>query len=253
AGPCGPFSSQQFIDGGYAESTGLGTLVDLAGGGQAPSPSAEIDGWATLIRQHNAGAMAQLLARTSAGGGSGSRPPVLSAAPAEASAVFLVPMVVFLQNHFRSDVVPSTSRQTSELLVPMDGKAAGTAQAATDTLLQRLITLTAPDADCPPAGPAGAEAGADRAALCGSVSAALRQRVPYPVVVVSPDTQPSVTAPLGWVLSRISRQGLDATMAGQAQTTCAAMGGTPPHRQSPDCQAGYGRLADLLAVLRGGT
>jgi hypothetical protein len=85
--------------------------------------------------------------------------------------------------------------------------------------------------------------------LCAQVREELRVRVPSSVIVVAPDTQPAVTAPLGWVLSRTSRQGLDDTLTRQAGTTCQALGEKPPMRRSPDCRAGYGRLADLVRVL----
>jgi hypothetical protein len=239
-GPCGTLASQQLIDGGYAESSGLGTVVDLADAGQARSgTNDDAAGWAGLVRRHNEQAMAQLLAATSAPASEATGGP----APAPgASPVFLAPVVVFLQNHFRSDITPATSAPSSELLVPNAGRAAGAAQRDTPSLLQRALSLTAVDAPCPtPADPQG---------LCAAVRAALHGRVPDPVIVVSPDTQPAVTAPLGWVLSRTSREGLDRTMTGQATTTCAAMSRRAPYRQSPDFQAGYGRLADLLAELR---
>jgi hypothetical protein len=269
-GPCGDLTSQQLIDGGYAEGSGLGTLIDLAGAGR-PRPGdavsggsgkdvesdvesdveadGEVDGWVSLVRRHNERAMAQVLGQP-AGRAAG------------APAVFLAPVVVFLQNHFHSDIAASTSRPSNELLVPSTGLAARMAQRDTPALLQRALAATTVDlpctvapADAPSfsassASSASSQPSADPARRCAAVRSAVRQRVPYPVVVVSPDTRPAVTAPLGWVLSETSRDGLGRGMEGQASRTCAAMSTAPPYRQSPDCQAGYGRLADLLATLQ---
>jgi hypothetical protein len=269
-GPCGNLTSQQLIDGGYAEGSGLGTLIDLAGAG-SPRPGAAVpgvsvgdgeadggaDGWVSLVRRHNERAMAQVLGQ----------PAGRSAA---APAVFLAPVIVFLQNHFRSDIAASTSTPSNELLVPSAGLAARAAQRDTPALLQRALAATTVDLPCTVA-PAEASSlsapsassvpssaapsvsslpAADPARRCAAVRSAVRQRVPYSVVVVSPDTRPAVTAPLGWVLSETSRKGLDRGMDGQASRTCTEMSTAPPYRQSPDCQAGYGRLADLLATLR---
>jgi hypothetical protein len=270
-GPCGDLTSQQLIDGGYAESSGLGTLIDLAGAGR-PRPGdavpgesvrdgeadggvdggvdGEADGWVSLVRRHNERAMAQVLGQP-------------EGRSAEAPAVFLAPVVVFLQNHFRSDIAASTSTPSNELLVPSAGQAAGAAQRDTPALLQRALAATTVDLPCTVApsdasapsssassSSASSQLSVDRARRCAAARSAVRQRVPYSVVVVSPDTRPVVTAPLGWVLSETSRDGLDQGMDGQASRTCAEMSTAPPYRQSPDCQAGYGRLADLLATLR---
>lgn len=255
-GPCGGLSSQQLIDGGYAESSGLGTVVDLADVGADDATDVVVDGdvhgWADLVRRHNEQSMAELLAQ---GAGDVAGEPPAGEPPAGEPPVFLAPVVVFLQNHFRSDITPGTSAPSSELVVPRIGQSAGAAQRDTPSLLQRASTLTAVDVSCPTVPGAGPVPGpvtgrSEPLRWCRAVREALHGRVPYPVVVVSPDTRPAVTAPLGWVLSRTSREGLDRTMADQAGTTCAAMSGRPPHRRSPDCQAGYGRLADLLATLR---
>jgi hypothetical protein len=232
-GPCHALTEQQLIDGGYAESSGLGTVVDLAGAGRAlPRGQSEADGWLAHVRQHNAQAWAELTRPSGQG---------------TATPVFIAPVVVFLQNHFRSDLASSTSRPSNEILVPVDGKAAGAAQTATASLLQRALTLTAPDVPCAPAGGVASEVSPD----CAKVRETIRAKVPYSVVVISPDTRPAVTAPLGWVLSHSSRTGLDDAMDRQKRTTCLGMTAAEPYRTSPDCQAGYGRLADLLATLTG--
>lgn len=221
-GQCRELAPQQLVDGGYAESTGLGTLIDLAG--RSPGGSDIHPGWADLVREHNARAMVRLLDRPTAD-------------PDQAPA-FLAPVAVFLQNHFHSDIAASASKPSDELLVPIHGKEARSAQYDTATLLQRARALTTPDVPCPVAG------------LCVQVREKIQARAPNSVIVVAPDTRPAVTAPLGWVLSGISRRGLDDTLTRQADVTCQALGEKPPLRRSPDCQAGYGRLADLFRTLQ---
>ena len=90
----------QLIDGGYAESTGLGTIVDLA----------------PLLRPLIERANQTLLAN--------------GAAP-------IVPFVVLLENGYGSDVAPSPSEGVSEPQVPITGRGAQGASSGTRALLQR--------------------------------------------------------------------------------------------------------------------
>jgi hypothetical protein len=182
---CPGLTQQQLVDGGYAESDGLGTLVDLA------------PALMQLVRVHNAATL------TTPG------------------APVVVPTVVFLQNHFGTDVSAPPSSTTSEVLVPNRADRAAPEQQAFRALRQRLVELTAEP--CPATAP------------CRT---AAEQALP-PFVQVAPATRPLVTAPLGWTLSRASLAGLDAALREQAGPACARplVAGEPA------------RLCDLLAAL----
>lgn len=111
-GPCGRQPTQQLVDAGYTENTGIGTIVDL-------SPR-----WLPLIEAHNT----RELTKTSG------------------VSQLIVPLVVYLDNGTGSDVSSPTRNITSELLVPPVGSSrAGFAQADTPALLQRAASLTATD------------------------------------------------------------------------------------------------------------
>lgn len=208
-GPCADFTPQQLIDGGYAESSGLGTVIDLA------------PRWLDRVRTVNDATLAAL-SNGAAPGGQGTT---------ENPLVFVVPIIVALQNGYGSDITPSTSKLTTEIQVPIVGQQAAAAQDDVATLLQRATQLTA------------------SANLCGSASTALCGRlaetIPTRVVVVAPDTVPAVIAPLGWVLSRDSRISLDAALNDQASRSCS-----PPDIDTPACRGRYGRLVDLLNEIR---
>ncbi len=181
-GPCGDLSTQQLVDGGYAEGSGLGTLIDLA-------PS-----WLAQVRAANAAAV------TALGQSPAANPPVLVA-----------PIIVMLQNSFGSDITPSTSKLTTEIQVPLRGRQAAAAQNDTGTLLQRAAQLTSPAGLCEPAD----------AVLCGIATEAIKKAVPSPIVLVAPDTRPVITAPLGWALSSASRDTLDKALGQQAGEACS--------------------------------
>lgn len=83
-GPCGSNRlTDQLVDGGYVENTGLGTLVDLA------------NQWMPLVQAHNT---AQLRS---------------TAKPA-----LVVPVVIYMDNGTGSDLRPPTIKVTDEVLVP---------------------------------------------------------------------------------------------------------------------------------------
>lgn len=201
-GPCNHFTSQQ-LDGGYAEGTGLGTLIDLA------------PRWLGLVRGTNAAALAALQA------------------PQATPPVFVAPIVVLLKNSSGSDITPSTSKLTTEIQVPLRGREAKAAQTDTNTLLQRATQLTDPAGLCP----------VTASDLCTQLTSATRTRIPRPVILAAPDTTPSITAPLGWVLSQASRTTLGTALNNQSKKPCSAL------PQTAACVAGYGRLADLLTEL----
>jgi hypothetical protein len=97
----------QFVDGGYADSSGLLTLADLI-----PSLTAK-------VRAHNAAVMAQ----------AGPGQPV----------TLVVPIVMYLGNSPRPVPVDPSASLIQEPFVPLDGQsAAGAELAVSDTLLQRI-------------------------------------------------------------------------------------------------------------------
>ena len=114
----GDVATQQLVDGGYAEGSGLGALLDLA-------PELM-----RLVRSHNAEVIAG--ARTG---------PVV------------VPTVVFLQNHFGTDLSAPPSAASSELLVPPVARRAKTELGSDAAMRQRLEAMFAEAVPCPPPPP----------------------------------------------------------------------------------------------------
>lgn len=202
-GPCNNFTSQQLIDGGYAEGTGLGILIDLA------------PRWMSLVRKTNDAVLTTL-----------QTPPMANSK----TPVFVIPVIVLLKNSSGSDITPSTSKLTTEIQVPLRGKQAAAAQTDTNTLLQRATQLTNRTGLCAPAA----------SDLCSQLINHSHTAVPQPVILVAPDTTPTITAPLGWTLSQDSRTTLNFALYKQSKIKCAS----PPNNAV--CAIGYGRLADLL-------
>ncbi len=92
-GPCGPWTRQQLVDGGYTENSGLGTIVDLA------------SQWQPLVRAQDAA----VLAWATSTSGQAAAPP---------STDFVYPVVVYLDNGIGNDVTPPTQSTTPELPGP---------------------------------------------------------------------------------------------------------------------------------------
>jgi len=151
-----------------------------------------------------------------------------NATAVERSEPVVVPVVVFLQNVSRADLRQPPPRLTAEPLVPLQGSSAAALQSADGAWLQRLSDQLADP--CPNAGIEND---------CSPAVAEVRRRIPDGVAVVAPLTEPAVEAPLGWVLSGDSTQRLERAMLAQA-TSC----------EGPE-PGGYGRLYDVLALLRG--
>ena len=194
---CAPAEDVQLIDGGYAEGSGLGTLADV---------STEL---MEAIRTHNA--------ERAAG------------EPA------VVPLVLYLEDETRTEIVEEPAELTPELFVPLVGRGAGAVQATTGTWLQRLAEAIAEP--CAAADATG----------CADAAQAVRQQVGDGVVVAAPLTEPSVEAPLGWNLSWDSTTRLDDQLEHQG-TGCAV----PEETADPDGDprpGGYPCLEDLIAVL----
>lgn len=109
-GRCHALAEQQFVDGGYAENTGLGTLSDIA-----PELGA-------LIARENSKR--------------GSTPPI-------------VPFVLFLRNEAGADVAAPLLTSSSELLVPLRALSAAEALVSENAWLQRLSDSLDADNVCP--------------------------------------------------------------------------------------------------------
>ncbi|QJY44603.1 hypothetical protein [Pseudonocardia broussonetiae] len=176
----------QLVDGGYAEGTGIATVADLA-------PAV-----ADLVREHNA------------------------TVPADGAIV--VPLVLYLEDETRSDVIADPPDLAPELLVPVVGGDAAGQLVRTDAWLQRSADALADP--CP------AVAGS----RCEDAVRVVRQGVPGGVVLAAPATVPGVSSPLGWTLSDDSRRQLAEGLRFQI-SGCAAR------------TAHYACLEDLLRVL----
>jgi hypothetical protein len=178
-------SQEQFVDGGYADSSGLATLAGLA------------PGLTAAVRQYNTSAVA--------------------AARAGQPVTLVVPVTVYLGNS--PQVVPSPTAPGSEpeLLVPTDASSASGDLGTANAFLQEIAQETAAGdwLPCSPAGTAAPALGCDR------IRDAAGAIVPAQEVLVTPQTAPRVAAPLGWVLSPASRSALDAALAQDATGTCA--------------------------------
>ncbi|MFC5061563.1 hypothetical protein [Actinomycetospora atypica] len=158
----------QLVDGGYAEGSGLGTLADIA-------PTVM-----TIVQRHNAAVLG------------GTLPGRLAGAPNSV----IVPVVVFLDNHFGGDVLAEAPTAAVEAIVPLEGRSALDVQAGQQAWLQRLAIAVANPCD------------ATEDERCRRAIAAVHASSGG-VVTVAPSTQPAVAAPLGWVLSNDSRHYLD--------------------------------------------
>ncbi len=128
AGPCGGQIGQQFVDGGYVENSGLGTLVDLA------------PGWLVEVQRHNVEALA-------------------SPSPS-----LVVPVVVYLDNGTGTDLRVDPPQRTPELLVPLrTSSRAASALVDTPALLREAERLVSARSVLP----GGAEVEPIRAAVDG--------------------------------------------------------------------------------------
>jgi hypothetical protein len=167
----------QFVDGGYADSSGLLTLADLM-----PSLIAQ-------VRAHNADALAD--------GGPGK------------TVTLVAPIVMYLGNSPRPVPVDPAASLIQEPYVPLDAKSAAGAQlAVSDTLLQRIQGMLGIGQ--------WLQCGRVQDA-CDAAQSAVARAVHYQLIFVSPRTEPRISAPLGWVLSTASRTFLDRELANEAK------------------------------------
>jgi len=207
---------EQYVDGGYADSTGLATLAGLA-------PQLM-----TAIRQHNEYALA-------------------SARPGR-PVTLVVPVTVYLGNSPQPEpITGAIAASPPQPLIPLQSGAASAQSQLTGStaLLQQLSAATSRGQwlSCAPSPSPASGPGA-----CARDLAAAARTVPQRLILVVPREFPSVAAPLGWVLSPASRAALSSGVAVEA-------GGTCPHpaRNQTYCPAGVGRLGDLLRLIDGGT
>jgi hypothetical protein len=145
---------------------------------------------------------------------------------------FIVPIVMYLSNEPGLDVAAAPTAALAELEIPLStGFSAPLQQVAPATWLTRLTAELS--AVCPVA-----------ESNCEDAVGALRKRLPQGIVIVAPNTNPSVGVPLGWALSDVSRTGLTQELA--VQRECNARG-----EREPDCptRSDYARLGDLFDLL----
>jgi hypothetical protein len=174
--------AEQYVDGGYADSTGLATLAGLA-----PQLTA-------AIRQHNEEAM--------------------TSTPAGRPVTLVVPVTVYLGNSPQPEPVTGlASASPPQPLVPVQSGASGAhGQLSNSTaLLQQLSAATSRNQwlACPPG-----------QATCLAAQSAVAAAVPQQLILVVPREYPSVAPPLGWVLSPASRSTLTGGVAVEASSTC---------------------------------
>jgi len=205
---CRGLDPVQLVDGGYTDNTGLGTIFDL-------SPQ-----WNKLVKEHNDEVVA-------AGTGQ-----------------FVVPVVVYIENGTGPDfsaardetprhdsrVTPGTGSEwqnnlflVPEGVVPLVTKfvTAKGDQTESRAMLSELGRKLTPASLC------------TSSALCGQLST----KVPNTVFVVHQSKEPSLSAPLGWVLSETSQNHLNDDLVIQAGAGCS----------DPKC--GFSTLADLVGIL----
>ncbi|WP_432885722.1 hypothetical protein ACQPYH_02025 [Kribbella sp. CA-245084] len=212
AARCRGLEPAQLVDGGYTDNTGLGTVNDLA-------PQ-----WTGLVEHHN------------------------DAVLAKGTGELVVPMVVYIENGTGPDYStgsatemlfdnrippgtgwkwPSAAPLVPEAVVPVVTKLVTGRGDGTDArrMLSELSRKLSADSLC-----------TSPQNLCTLLRS--QQLLPHNLYVVHQSTQPSLSAPLGWVLSATSQADLDSDLLAQATTAC------------PDaCKRGYPTLMDLTAVL----
>jgi hypothetical protein len=175
AGPALPADadqSDQLIDGGYAENSGIGTLLELSA--QAMP----------LVRKVNDQQV------------HGSADPV----------TIIVPMIISIDNAPQRDSARPTARApVIEALVPVtSGLRRGAVLNDPTTLLDR-ITVDTDDwlPECVPVGTEPCDVG-----QVAAIRQAVATKVPERSFVVAPPSAPGVAAPLGWVMSGASREAM---------------------------------------------
>jgi hypothetical protein len=201
--------SDQLVDGGYGDASGLSTLINLA-----PTLMAR-------VREFNSSAIA-------------------SARPGQ-PVTLVVPVTVYLGNSVqpaREMVIPA---RTPEVTVPTSAqsKGAATELTGTDALLQSAGAATSASAwlTC---------GSAD--VVCANAQAIARAAVPNPLIMVTPKEFPGVAAPLGWLLSHASQQALEVALQRDLSDDPCGPYQRSYLTQRSYCLPGVGGLPDLLAL-----
>lgn len=224
--PSGDDVATQVVDGGYAENTGVGTLLDL------------MPRVLERVRRHNSCVLSP-----DPGAGSCRGEP--------ASDTLVVPLLVYLDNGTGSDLVSRPRGITLEALVPpvtiLQAKASLYSARAQ---LERAHAMLATDQLWSSSTELGAAAGPAVDAWRGNQ-----------VAVVYQATRPGLAAPLGWVLSRGSIEAMDDALCDQDPVEDLEFGAArdlPSPEVSPDDTAveqptRFGTIDDVLALLPGGS
>ena len=133
---------------------------------------------------------------------------------------FILPVLMYLQNSTGGDI-KTAGNKTAEPLIALSDSRIKKAQVSSDAWIQRIVVGL--DNVCPPTN-----------SDCRGARTKFRETIPSGVVLVSPTTRPSIAPPVGWTLSRLSRDNLNAAFNEQKSTSCL-----------PES---VGRLGDLLAL-----
>jgi hypothetical protein len=191
---CGPMSGtpvEQYVDGGYADSSGLSTLADLA------------PALMTAVRQYDTRAV--------------------TSTPAGQPITLVVPVTAYLGNSPQPEPVTGAAPASPpEPLIPLSSMAASAqSQLISSTAdLQRLAaeTSTSQLFSCAPGN-----------SRCAQAAAAAAATIPNQLILVVPRTEPRVAAPLGWVLSQASRNALDTALRHEAINACGPHANNQPY------------------------
>jgi hypothetical protein len=142
----------------------------------------------------------------------------------------IVPLVAYLDNAAGTDKNAPKRDITNEFLLPPLAKLhAGSDATADEASLQRASDLVAPDQVCPTG-----------STFCISAVEEIEDRI----YAIYPASRPQISAPLGWVLSTVSREAIAAALDQQEATSCTAS------QHSAVCSRGYGSLRDLKEALQ---
>jgi hypothetical protein len=150
----------QVVDGGYRDNTGLSTLVEM---------------WRPLgqaVERHNQKA------------GSGPK---------------IRPMIVEVDNHYRSGSVADSPRRLGELAVPIRG-AGASHHLASEAVLEQAAAAIMEKAWPESVPGSSANTSHDQKSTCTGF------------IVIAPKVAPGLAAPLGWALSKQSQQALDSQL-----------------------------------------
>lgn len=213
----------QVVDGGYAENTGVGTLVDLM-----PRILAE-------VRSHNDCVLAD------------PRPAACTAEPAVNTLV--VPQLVYFDNGTGSDLVRKPSDLKLEALVPpLTILQAKGALYSARAQLERAYTLLATD-----------QLWSGRPPVADAAAAAVAGLRTNQVAVVLQKTRPTIAAPLGWMLSEASIRAMDDALCRQNPVEDLDFGAARvvdpaqvvPEETEEEAPSRFGTIEDVLAMVKG--